>query len=121
MKSNGEVERIDKVSRPLGKLQIQIVEAENLIAMDMHLSGSSDPYVDVHLEGSYYRTAAVQSCNPQWQSAGAELPFTSFDSLLHIVLFDSDVVFQNDDYLGEACCCLMGPHPLGRLLAGTPP
>lgn len=76
----------------------------------------------MHLEGSYYRTATVQkTCNPQWQSARAELPFTSFDSLLHIVLFDSDGAFQNDDYLGEVCCCLMGPHPLGRLLAGTPP
>ena len=67
------------------------------------LSGSSDPYVDIHLEESYVRTAVVEkTCNPVWaDGATSEIPFTSLDSLLHLVLFDKDGMFSSDDYLGE--------------------
>ena len=45
-------------------------------------------YVDVHLEASYWRTSVVsKTCDPEWRGDTAQTtPFTSFDSLLHLVL-----------------------------------
>ena len=108
--SSGAVSKIERPrggQRPLGSLFVRVVEAQDLAAMDApesgQLSGSSDPYVDIHLEESYVRTAVVEkTCNPVWaDGATSEIPFTSLDSLLHLVLFDKDGMFSSDDYLGE--------------------
>ena len=56
--------KIETIRKPLGKLQIRVLEAQKLIAMDSpspgKLDASSDPYVDIHLEGSYWRSEKVE-------------------------------------------------------------
>ena len=103
---DGEVVKIERPKqRPLGKLRVQIIEAQDLTAMDTpeggSIVGSSDPYVEVHLEGSYWRTKTVsKNLNPSWTDPPQEIPFHSFDALMHVLIFDHDS-FSSDDYLGE--------------------
>jgi len=106
---SGKVDKIVQPSgpnvRPLGKLRVTVVEAQDLAAMDSPSvtgqAGSSDPYADVFLEESYFRTSTIeQTTNPKWDDGEKLVPFTSFDSVLHVLLFDHDN-FSNDDYIGE--------------------
>ena len=107
---SGEVrDKIEKAGKPLGFLRLTIVEAQDLLAKDSAESGSyagsSDPYVEVHCGKSYWRTTTVdKTCDPSWEGGGSrqemEIPFDSFDTCVHLLLFDYDR-FSSDDYLGE--------------------
>eukprot|EP00327_Prymnesium_parvum_P045867 CAMPEP_0205866586 /NCGR_PEP_ID=MMETSP1083-20121108/8494_1 /ASSEMBLY_ACC=CAM_ASM_000430 /TAXON_ID=97485 /ORGANISM="Prymnesium parvum, Strain Texoma1" /LENGTH=462 /DNA_ID=CAMNT_0053228591 /DNA_START=161 /DNA_END=1549 /DNA_ORIENTATION=+ len=105
---DGSSIKISSVSRP-GTLRLRVVEANDLMAMDSPRgtsSATSDPFVEVFLEDSYWRTTTVKkSCNPVWPDAAQIIPVSSLESLLHIVVFDHDVLSSND-YLGEVVMSL---------------
>ena len=63
---------------------------------------SSNPFIDVHLEQSYWRTSTVeQTRNPIWLDQHQDIPFHSFDALMHLLLFNSRGGQGADNYLGE--------------------
>ena len=56
---------------PAARFWLRVVEAHGLPATDAPRGsdqlGSADPFVDVHLDGSYWRTAVVKrNLNPVW-------------------------------------------------------
>ena len=80
------------------KLRLVIVGAKNLMPRDR--SGSSDPYVEVHIEGQMKKTKVVtQNLNPMWMQ---ELAFDVTDENNEVLLrvWDRDTL-SKDDFLGE--------------------
>lgn len=80
------------------RLQVRIIEARNIPAMD--LNGLSDPYVKVQLGRQKFKTKVVKkSLNPQWDE---EFGFRVDDLNEELVVYvlDEDKYF-NDDFVGQ--------------------
>lgn len=80
------------------KLQVRVVEARNLPAMD--LNGFSDPYVRLQLGKHRSRTKVVKkNLNPKW---GDDFTFRVDDlkDELVVSVLDEDKYF-NDDFVGQ--------------------
>ncbi|KAI3701914.1 hypothetical protein L6452_27382 [Arctium lappa] len=80
------------------KLLVRVIEAKNLLAMD--LNGSSDPYVKLKVGHQRCKTKVVKKCpNPSWCE---EFSFKVEDlkEQLVVSVLDDDKYF-NDDFIGS--------------------
>ncbi|CAB3376533.1 Hypothetical predicted protein [Cloeon dipterum] len=97
-----------KTPEPEGVLRIHLVEARNLMKMDISVlgEGKSDPYAVITIGSKTYKTKIIEgSVNPKWDYwFEAEVSSYKAQEIL-IQVWDWDRGFpgyQNDDYLGKA-------------------
>eukprot|EP00927_Polykrikos_kofoidii_P035813 TRINITY_DN30335_c0_g1_i1.p1 TRINITY_DN30335_c0_g1~~TRINITY_DN30335_c0_g1_i1.p1 ORF type:complete len:797 (-),score=100.07 TRINITY_DN30335_c0_g1_i1:58-2448(-) len=83
---------------PLGVLEVEILDAESLIASDTRITGNtSDPFVKVRLGNCRMRTSTLASTtNPKWNDGCDYLPVYSMAQCVCIEVFDDDVLTAND-------------------------
>jgi len=80
------------------KLQVRVVEARNLPAMD--LNGFSDPYVRLQLGKQRSRTKVVKkNLNPKW-TEDFSFGVDDLNDELVVSVLDEDKYF-NDDFVGQ--------------------
>jgi hypothetical protein len=87
---------------PLGLLQIEVVEAENLPAVDRSLTGAktSDPYVQIKVGFHSLRTSTIEnSVNPKWHDPPSHLFVYNVAQRVQIDVWDDDLM--GDDMLGN--------------------
>jgi len=87
---------------PIGLLEIEVIEARDLIAADMSLTGkaSSDPYVEVRVGQGKMRTSTVSnSVNPTWTDGPDYMLVYNLAQMVRIEVFDDDTF--SDDILGQ--------------------
>jgi Ca2+-dependent lipid-binding protein len=104
----GELKKAGKLrpGEPMpNQLQVRIVRARNLKAMDYNLFSSertSDPYVRVKVRNEEYVTRTqYKTLNPMYDQT-FELFCDDPSAVLHVSLFDEDVGSQ--DFLGQWYC-----------------
>jgi hypothetical protein len=106
---DGTVVKLADARGAAARLRVHVIGATGLVGADSPRGGekaTSDPFADVWLEGSYWRTASQKhTTDPTWSDPPQEMPATALDSLLHVVVFDYDVLKRND-YLGEVVLSL---------------
>lgn len=91
--------------QPEGVLRITIFKAENLEGNDIGYNPfaprTSDPYVEVKIGSSKWRTPTIdKNCNPVWKENNInDFFYFSPEQLVHIDVFDEDKL-SDDDSLG---------------------
>jgi len=92
-------ERVEMDQRWPNVLEVQVVRARTLLAMDSN--GMSDPYAVVSLRGQKHVTKTVlETLNPMWNSEVYRFHITDPSAVLHVQLWDRDFGMQAD-YLGQ--------------------
>mmetsp|Transcript_20203 Transcript_20203/g.47122 ORF Transcript_20203/g.47122 Transcript_20203/m.47122 type:complete len:820 (-) Transcript_20203:219-2678(-) len=90
-----------KSPMPIGLLELEILEAENLIAADTSLTGkqSSDPYVEFRVGLAKMRTSTISNTlNPKW-SDGPDYHFVyNLSQVIRLEVYDDDTF--TDDLIG---------------------
>jgi predicted nucleic acid-binding Zn-ribbon protein len=85
-------------NRGVDQLKVVVVEARNLPSADA-MTGSSDPYVVLHLNGQVCKTKTINvNLNPLWKESFMFMK-RSTDKVLEITVYDEDA-FTKDDILG---------------------
>jgi len=103
----------------LGMLSVRIIAAFNLVNMDSGILGDvSDPYVkfwlDSQSEEQSQKTETINNdLNPVWSTDPYSFPITSQDDLLHLEVWDSDMLTA-DDLLGRLII------PIEHIVCGEP-
>jgi len=80
---------------PLGLLEVEVLEAEGLIAGDTNLMGeqTSDPYVEVRVGQGKIRTSTVsKTTSPTWNDGPDYLLVYNLNQLIRIEVFDDDLL-----------------------------
>mmetsp|Transcript_271 Transcript_271/g.651 ORF Transcript_271/g.651 Transcript_271/m.651 type:complete len:619 (-) Transcript_271:56-1912(-) len=97
---------------PEGMLRVTVLRAENLEANDLNynMTRSSDPYVEVNLGATKWRTPTIdKNCNPVWKENNVHDFFVfSMAQLVYIDVFDADQF--SDDSLGRVEVCSVETH-----------
>mmetsp|Transcript_26630 Transcript_26630/g.61228 ORF Transcript_26630/g.61228 Transcript_26630/m.61228 type:complete len:797 (+) Transcript_26630:106-2496(+) len=87
---------------PIGLLEVEILEAENLIAADVFFiggKGSSDPYVEFTVGLAKTRTSTKRNTlNPKWLDGPDYFLVYDLSQVIRLEVFDDDPVY--DDYIG---------------------
>lgn len=89
---------------PLGLLEVEVLEARNLRALDVNLTSkaTSDPYVTVRIGDREMRTSTIRATtSPKWPDRKDYLPVYNLAQIMKVVVFDDDVV-TDDDVIGNA-------------------
>ncbi|ABN68024.2 hypothetical protein putative xylanase/chitin deacetylase [Scheffersomyces stipitis CBS 6054] len=85
-----------------GKLTVQVLRAENLIAADSN--GKSDPFVRLYLntdKEEFLKTKKVKkTLNPTWNESGVVTVANKQDAVIKVVAMDWDIGVEADDLLG---------------------
>ncbi|KAK6459424.1 C2 domain-containing protein [Scheffersomyces xylosifermentans] len=85
-----------------GRLSVEVVRAENLIAADR--SGKSDPYIELYLNTDkdfFFKTKKVKkTLDPTFGETGEVQVANKYDSVLKVVAMDWDIGPEQDDLLG---------------------
>eukprot|EP00403_Amphidinium_massartii_P001250 CAMPEP_0178381172 /NCGR_PEP_ID=MMETSP0689_2-20121128/5844_1 /TAXON_ID=160604 /ORGANISM="Amphidinium massartii, Strain CS-259" /LENGTH=847 /DNA_ID=CAMNT_0020001343 /DNA_START=53 /DNA_END=2592 /DNA_ORIENTATION=- len=87
---------------PIGVLEIEVVEAKDLLASDTHVTGkpSSDPFVEIRIGNGMIRTSTVmRNTSPKWTDGPDYLLVYDMTQMVRIDIFDDDV-WTEDDSLG---------------------
>lgn len=87
---------------PAGLLEVEVVEAEGLMASDVALVGkaTSDPFVTIQVGDAEYRSSTVsRSVNPKWSDGPDYMPVYNMNQLVKINIYDDDVLTE-DDHIG---------------------
>jgi len=87
---------------PLGILEVEVVKAKDLLALDSNLVSkpTSDPYVVIRIGDAEIRTSTFPgSVCPTWEDGPDFLPVYNLNQLVKISLYDDDVLTE-DDSLG---------------------
>ncbi|XP_071942690.1 extended synaptotagmin-2-like isoform X2 [Antedon mediterranea] len=91
-----------KYPMPEGVLRINIVEARNLMKMDIGFlkKGKSDPYVVVEVGAHKFKTKVINNtCDPSWNKYFEVVVFEKLGQTVEIDLFDKDA--DKDDPMGN--------------------
>lgn len=94
-----------KMPQPKGVLRLQLVQAVELMKMDVGImgKGKSDPYVIVTVGASQYRTKTIDNTvEPKWDEWCDFIIFEPNDQLVNLHVYDQDDVGSKDDDLGKA-------------------
>mmetsp|Transcript_21353 Transcript_21353/g.39075 ORF Transcript_21353/g.39075 Transcript_21353/m.39075 type:complete len:800 (-) Transcript_21353:46-2445(-) len=87
---------------PIGLLEVEILEAENLIAADISLiagKGSSDPYVEFSVGLAKMRTSTKKNTlNPKWYEGPDYFMVYDLSQVVRLEVYDDDPVY--DDHIG---------------------
>eukprot|EP00419_Tripos_fusus_P080869 CAMPEP_0172934072 /NCGR_PEP_ID=MMETSP1075-20121228/220827_1 /TAXON_ID=2916 /ORGANISM="Ceratium fusus, Strain PA161109" /LENGTH=645 /DNA_ID=CAMNT_0013795421 /DNA_START=26 /DNA_END=1963 /DNA_ORIENTATION=- len=105
--------------RKIGVLSVRIIAAYNLVNSDTGIFGDvSDPFVEIWLgsqsKKECQKTKTINNdLNPVWNTSPFLLPLTMEDDLLHLEVFDEDMITSND-FLGRLVI------PLYNIVHGEP-
>mmetsp|Transcript_35242 Transcript_35242/g.64421 ORF Transcript_35242/g.64421 Transcript_35242/m.64421 type:complete len:744 (-) Transcript_35242:148-2379(-) len=78
---------------PIGLLEVEVLEAENLLAADTSLTGkaSSDPYVKVKVGLASMRSSTIASTlNPKWSDGPDYLLVYNLSQTIRVEVYDDD-------------------------------
>jgi len=94
-----------RISEPAGILRIRVIEAKQLMKMDVGIlgSGKSDPYAIISVGSQEFRTKTIyNSVNPKWDYYCEFLVTEREGQHVHIVVSDLDGdLFSEDNMLGR--------------------
>eukprot|EP00971_Amphidinium_carterae_P150346 2980778-Amphidinium_carterae.1 len=90
---------------PLGVLEVEVIEAVDLLASDVNLTGkrTSDPYLEIRVGNGVSRTSTVLgTTSPKWTDGPDYLWVYDMTQMVRIDLFDDDV-WKEDFLHGTGC------------------
>jgi Ca2+-dependent lipid-binding protein len=84
------LDRVEQDPRWPNVLEVQVVRARNLLAMDSN--GLSDPYAHVTVRGAKHTTQTkFMTLNPMWKNELFKFHITDPSAVLHVELWDRDM------------------------------
>ncbi|PNF25333.1 hypothetical protein B7P43_G10919 [Cryptotermes secundus] len=93
-----------KMPEPEGVLRVHVVEAKQLMKMDIGVlgKGKSDPYVIITVGAQEFRSQTINNTvNPKWDFWCESIVYESQGQALEVHLYDADDLSKKDERLGR--------------------
>ncbi|XP_069702958.1 extended synaptotagmin-2 isoform X2 [Periplaneta americana] len=107
-----------KMPEPEGVLRVHVVEAKQLMKMDIGVlgKGKSDPYAIITVGAQEFRTQTIDNTvNPKWDYWCESIVFESRGQILELQVFDADDISKKDENLGRATVDVSGVAKNGQV------